>query len=242
MTDLFQIAAIGMSDGQRRLEAISQNAASNGLPGYRRHVVAGTAFESLVPSSPTSAAERGNAGSGGSAMGVNLHPGSMMATGRPLDVAIDADDQYFALTDGSRTWLTRDGAFHLNDDGVLTGDGGLRVVGTQGDVHLPGGDIKVAADGRILSKGETVASLQLFRAGDRASLVAAQGALMSAGAGVVPVADAHVRAGMLESSNTDPSHEMIDAMTVSRQFEAMSRVVQSYDEALGQAIQKLGEL
>jgi flagellar basal body rod protein FlgG len=34
---------------------------------------------------------------------------------------------------------------------------------------------------------------------------------------------------------------MLDLMTLSRQFESLSRVLQNYDEALGRVIEKLGE-
>ena len=242
MTDIFQIASIGMLDGRQRLEAVSQNAASNGLAGYRRHVVAGSPFDDLLrPSAAaTSAASPSAPVDTTEGSSVNLQPGAKTYTGRALDVAIDSDDQFFALTDGTRTWLTRSGAFRLNDDGVLVGEGGLRVVGTQGDVHLAGIDVTVGADGRIAKQGETVASLQLFRVDAPTSLRAAQGSLLTAPGGMKPAEDGRVRGGMLEASNTDSAHEILDAMSVSRQFEAMSRVVQSYDGVLGEAIEKLG--
>jgi flagellar basal body rod protein FlgG len=55
-------------------------------------------------------------------------------------------------------------------------------------------------------------------------------------------AEGRIRSGMLEASNTDASREMLSLMAVSRQFESLSRVLQSYDELLGRTIQKLGEV
>ena len=234
MTDLFQIAGIGMADGRQRLEAISRNAASTGLPGYRRHVMTGSAFGALVAAPPGTAPPDRPAH-------VNLQRGAAMATGRALDVAIDGDALFFALTDGEHTWLTRSGAFALDETGTLVGEGGLRVVGTQGDVHLADADVEVATDGRITRAGETVGALQLFRATDPATLLAARGSLLEAPAGMQPADAAHVRGGMLEASNTDSTHEMLGVVALSRQFEALSRVVQGYDELLGRVIEKLGE-
>src|SRR6478672_929733 len=105
MSDIFQIAGIGLLEGQQRLEAISQNAASASLPGYRRHV-AGRGFEATLAGSSGASASRELAPTAPSQR-VNLHQGSMMATDRSLDVAIDPDGLFFALTDGTQTWLTR---------------------------------------------------------------------------------------------------------------------------------------
>jgi flagellar basal body rod protein FlgG len=51
-----------------------------------------------------------------------------------------------------------------------------------------------------------------------------------------------IRSGTLEASNTDATREMLSLMTLSRQFESLSRVLQSYDDLLGRTIQKLGEV
>jgi flagellar basal-body rod protein FlgF len=239
MSDIFQIAGIGLLEGRQRLEAIGQNAASASLPGYRRHVVAGRAFDEALAASSVSPEQVQQV----APQQVNLHPGSMMATERPLDVAIDSDDLFFALTDGTQTWLTRAGAFRVGADGVLMGERDLHVVGMQGDVRLPGSDVTVEADGRITFQGATVAELQLFKPTQPASLLAAQGTLLSSPSGIDPArrSEVRVRGGALEASNTDAASEMLDLMTLSRQFESLSRVLQNYDAALGRVIEKLGE-
>ena len=43
-------------------------------------------------------------------------------------------------------------------------------------------------------------------------------------------------------SNAGASTEMVDLLTLTRQFESLVRVTQGYDELLGRAIQKLGEV
>lgn len=235
MSEIFQIANIGLLDGQRRLEAISLNAANALLPGYRRHVVAGRTFDVALAAATTDVSRP-------PAVHVNLQPGALISTGRALDVAIEAGDLFFALTDGTQTWLTRAGAFHLNDDGVLVGERGLRLVGTQGDVRLPGSDVTIEADGRISHQGVTVASLQLFQPMDRASLAGAEGSLLVAPGGLRPAETSavRVRGGALEASNTDSAREMLELMSLQRQFESLSRIVQGYDGALGRVIEKLG--
>ena len=256
MSDIFQIAGIGLFEGKQRLEAISQNAASASLPGYRRHVVTGRAFDAALATSSASPAQALSQQAPSQqaplqqaplqqapSQQVNLHPGSMMATGRPLDVAIDPQDLFFALTDGTQTWLTRAGAFRVGEDGVVVGERDLHVIGMQGDVRLPSSDVTVEADGRITYQGATVAELQLFKPTEPSSLLAAQGSLLSAPSGMEPAqkGEVRVRGGTLEASNTDAASEMLELMTLSRQFESLSRVLQNYDEALGRVIEKLGE-
>ena len=246
MTDIFQVASIGMQDANLRMDSISQNAAGASMPGYRRHVIAGGGFVSALVADAAlgGAANGGHSAAAHSIPQVDLHPGSLMATSRSLDVAIESDDLFFALTDGNRTWLTRSGSFRLDTDGILVGEKGLRVVGSNGDIHLPGINVTVEADGQILQQGAPVGAIQLFRPAERASLAAAEGALLTAAAGIDPVAagEGRLRAGALESSNTNASDEMVGLMTVARQFEALGRIVQGYDGVLQRAIEKLAEV
>jgi flagellar basal-body rod protein FlgF len=241
MSDIFQIAGVGMQEGKQRLEAISLNAASASLPGYRRHIVTGGSFDTMLAAASTSAARAADAQA--IPHHVDLKAGATMATGRALDLAIEGDDLFFALTDGVQTWLTRDGSFRVNEAGELLGEGDLRVVGQGGEVHLPGSEVEVGPDGRITHQGVIVGTLQLFRPNDPSTLQAAHGALLVAPDGVEPAAagEGRVRSGALEASNTDSAREMLGLVTLSRQFEALSHVLQGYDQLLGRAIEKLGE-
>jgi flagellar basal-body rod protein FlgF len=250
MSDIFQIANVGLLDGKQRLEAISLNAASASLPGYRRHVSAAAFDAALAAPAPANndgsqhPAATAESGSRSLLQHVDLQRGGMIATGRALDLAIDANELFFALTDGTRTWLTRAGTFRMNEDGVLVGENGLRVIGTQGDIQLPSSEVTVAGDGRITHQGVIVGAVQLFRPNDPVSLQAAPGTLLIAPSGMQPAepGSARIRSGTLEASNTDAGREMLGLMAISRQFESLSRIVQSYDELLGRAIQTLGEV
>jgi flagellar basal body rod protein FlgG len=222
-----------MQLSQARLDAISVNAAAATLPGYRRQVVAALPFDAVLASEGPPATTRT----------VNLRPGELVETGRALDVSIDSEELFFALTDGEQTWLTRAGSFQLDAQGVLTASNGLRVVGVQGELQLPGSDVRIAGDGRITRDGMLLGQLQLFRVEDLSSLRPARGALLEATHGLHPVepSQVRVRAGTLEASNTDAAREMLDVTALARQFESLSRVVQGYDELLARTIQKLSE-
>lgn len=240
MSDLYTIASIGLLDGQQRLDAIAHNAASASVPGFKRQVAAQRSFASDLA--------RGDAGAAAPSTAaparVDLRAGPMAVTGRALDVAIESSDLFFALSDGSQTWLSRAGAFHVDADGLLVGERGLRVQGTAGDIRLDNADVEIHADGQIVRDGVTVAALQLFSPAERTTLAPAGGALLATPAGVLPAEAGAVRlrSGALEGSNAGSGTEMVDLLALSRQFESLIRVTQGYDELLGRTIQKLGEV
>jgi flagellar basal body rod protein FlgG len=245
MSDIYSIASAGLLDGQKRLETISQNAANASVTGFRRQVAAARSFPSnlvqtAAPGQGIDSKETGSA----LRLRVDLRPGTLVATGRALDVAIEGDDLFFALTDGVQTWLTRAGAFRLSPDGMLVGERGLRVQGVGGDIKLDNADVDIRPDGQIVRDGVAVAALQLFKPNDRATLEHAGGALIRAAQGVLPAEPGagRVRASTLETSNAGASTEMVDLLALTRQFESLVRVLQGYDELLGRAIQRLGEV
>ncbi len=256
MSDLYTIAAVGLLNGQQRLETISQNAASASVPGFKRQVAPAPSRTSSTTSSPTPSfaaqlsasdarqtSHRDEAASRATPR-VDLRAGPMSVTGRALDVSIDSSDLFFALSDGTSTWLSRAGAFRIDADGLLVGERGLRVQGTGGDIRPGSAEVEIRPDGQILRDGVAVAALQLFAPVERAGLAPAGGALLTASAGVLPAESGQVRlrAGTLENSNASASTEMVDLLTLTRQFESLVRVTQGYDELLGRTIQKLGDV
>lgn len=239
--DLYAITALGLLDGQQRLETISRNAANASVPGYRRQVAASRSFAADLDKVdagvlPAAVPPRAR---------VDLRAGAIALSGRPLDLAIEGDGAYFALSDGTTTWLTRAGSFQVDNDGYLVGERGLKVQGTAGDLRVDGPDVEVTADGRLLRAGVAIGALQLFSPADAGALTAAGGTLLSAPAsGIVPAATgvARIRQGALEGSNAGGAVDMVELLTLTRQYESLVRVTQGYDDLLGRTIQKLGEV
>ena len=241
MSDLYGIARIGFDDGRHRLEAIGLNAANAARPGYRRQFAL-DATPGPEAAAGTSARARTGASVAEPGGPVDLRPGAPIGTGRSLDLAIEDEELFFALTDGERTWLTRAASFRLDAEGVLVGERGLRVVGRDGEIRLDGEDVEVRRDGQIVRDGVVVGALQLFRPNDRSSLRSAGGALLSAGSGehAVEAGTGRLRSGFVEGSNAEPGRDLVELVALTRQFESLARVTQGYDELLGRAIQQLG--
>ncbi|MNW05611.1 flagellar basal body rod protein FlgF [compost metagenome] len=55
-------------------------------------------------------------------------------------------------------------------------------------------------------------------------------------------ADVQVRQGFLENSNVNSMQEMAQLIQSMRHFESMQRVALGYDEMIGGAVRRLGEL
>lgn len=252
MSDILSVVATAMRADLTRLDQASVNAANAATPGYRRGSVVSMAFDQAM----TQAAQGAEARPVEAGMPAwvpvqatlqrvtDLTPGSLMQTGRALDVAIDGQG-FLSLTDGQRTWLTRTAALQVNADGVLVGPRGLRVVGAEGDIR-PGSDqgLSVQPDGRLMRDGQTVGRIRLVQPVETGSMVSEDGVFFEVGeAQLSGVEDKGVlRAGFLEGSNTHHLKEMLGVMENVRHFESLIRLAQGYDEVLGRAIQKLGEV
>ncbi|WKB51646.1 flagellar hook-basal body complex protein [Eleftheria terrae] len=242
MSDVFAIVQVGLLAGQERLNAVSGNAASATLPGYRRQVAALNSFAGhFAPATAQAAAAPAEPVL---RRGVDLRAGQMMATGKPLDVAIDGAQGFFALSDGQRTFLTRAGSFRVDAEGYLVGERGLRVQGSNGDIRLGSADVSVRETGEIVQREEVQAVLQLFTLAEGAQLSPDKGSLLAVDGALQPVDSgrAAVRSGFLEGSNAGGPQDMLALMALTRQFESLVKVTQGYDEVLGRAIQKLGEI
>ncbi|WP_172200428.1 flagellar hook basal-body protein [Niveibacterium sp. COAC-50] len=241
MSDVLEIARIGLSSLQARVSGSAANAANALTPGYRRKVAA--------PAPQFHVAMRDAAATTATAP---AHPefardasaGSMRATGRTADVAIPTPNVFFLLSDGARQFVTRAGNFRTDAENRLVAFNGLRVQGEQGDIVLPPGRIEIDERARISVEGIPVASLALVTPESPETLDFAD-------AGVIaPTTRWHaagldamrVRPGHLEESNVDHGAEMLALMANVRQYESLVRASQGYDDMLSRAIQKLGDL
>lgn len=246
MSDILSAVGAALHADQQKLAQISLNAANATTPGYRRGVVSSVAFNDVM-----SAQEAGGTASGAPLLAPLLQrftdftQAGLQATGRPLDVAIEGQG-LLMLTDGARTWLTRAGTLRINDQGELVGHKGLRVVGLQGDLRpVSAQSLSIDVAGRLTRGDEAIGQLRIVQPRDAQALSTQDGVLFEVEADQVVSAppDEHtVRAGFLEGSNASGLNDMLGVMQTVRHFESLIRVAQGYDEVLGKAIQKLGEV
>jgi flagellar basal-body rod protein FlgF len=166
--------------------------------------------------------------------------GPIEVTGNPLDIALPGG-QYLAVETTGGTRYTRRGDIEISADGYLS-VGGYRLLGDSGPIHVEGVLPKsVREDGVVLVGDEEVGSLVLWQFADETLLVKEGTSLFNPGDMVAyQVEDVHVAQGALEKSSVDPVVEMVNLIYAMRAYEAAQKAVQSADETLSQAVNKVG--
>lgn len=226
MSGLIESASGILAASEQRVEAAAQNVSNASTPGYKRQI---TFAETLMRTAPA----QGSAASLRDAP-VQLHitqdhaQGKLRETGNPLDLAIFGPG-YVQLRDGDRITYSRGGAFAIGPDGTLVDDSGrvLQQAGG-GDLTLGGTNPQIMGDGSVIENGLPVAAIALFET-DNPRAPFTHSAMHEATASTI-------RQGQLESANVVMSDEMVAMMSATRQAESGARLVQFYDQLIGQAI------
>jgi flagellar basal-body rod protein FlgF len=163
-----------------------------------------------------------------STVGADFRAGPVQETGRTLDVAVQGDG-WIAVerADGSEAY-TRNGSLKLDENGVLTTQSGLSVLGDGGPISIPPDVIiSIAKDGTVSSvaQGATPGASQVLGRiklvnPPPASLVRGEDGLFNVKDGPAE-ADAGVTliGGALEGSNVSVVESMVSMISLARQFE-----------------------
>jgi len=173
---------------------------------------------------------------------IDMSQGALRETGRSTDLAIRGEGMFKVRRDGEE-FLTRSGAFTLNAQRELVTMSGDQVMGAGGPIQLPAGELMVREDGTILINGAEVDRLAMATVDDPGRLRHVGATLFKAPADMpakaVPAEDAMISQGMLEQSNVNPIDTMVGMIAAQRAFEMGAKVLQSEDQTLDKAINKL---
>lgn len=227
---LMDSAVALISGADRQLETTAQNVSNMTSPGYR----ARQSFWSMVDGGVDT--ERLPL----VRIGTDFSAGNVSLTSNPYDLAIGGKG-FFVVKSEEETRFTRNGQFQRDDAGRLVTSDGFALQSDAGDLVLHGNDIKVLADGTVLDGGQPVARILVRDFADLSGLSAASGsAFRSTGGEGDDVLHPDLRQGALETSNVSSAHEMMTMMKAMRQVETGQRIVQFYDEIMGEAITRFG--
>ncbi len=172
----------------------------------------------------------------------NFAPGALQFTGRPLDVAVEGKG-WLAVraADGSEAY-TRDGSLAVDANGVLQTRNGLPVLGTGGaPVTLPpDNEIIIGRDGTLSAISTTIGQQNVVNIIDQLKLVnPPEAELVRGGDGLFRLAsgaaapideNVKVAAGNLEGSNVNVVEQMVTMISLSRQFEMQTRMLQTAEQ------------
>jgi flagellar basal-body rod protein FlgF/flagellar basal-body rod protein FlgG len=224
----FYAACAGLRARSQALEIVANNLANLNTTGYRTQE---TTFRSLLATvagaNPLNRAVNDFGVLGGTR--VDLHPGNMESTGAPLDFALEGEG-FFAIQSRGQTLYTRNGNFRVSPTGqLITADGDV-VLGEQGPIAVPSGQLAVGADGTLSVDGALAGKLRLaafapgteLRAVGKSYYAASPGAVAKAAVGTT------VRQGMLESSNVNAVSAVIGLIAVQREAEMLQRALSAF--------------
>jgi flagellar basal-body rod protein FlgG len=230
------LAAAGGQAQSARLDILADNLAKISVTGYRGDYAAVQA--AAVRSRGALAAP------GGVITRADFSEGQVKETGNPLDVALSGRG-LIAVSDGKRTYYTRNGNLEIDRDNDLA-VGGLKVQGEGGQGIAVTRDlpIRILEDGVVMQGAETRGKIQVVdfpNAGQ--ALERLNGNFVTTGPGVESVpGTASVQQGMLESSNVDAVRGMVDLMDTTRAFDMNMRMVRYLDYSLQRLISSVGSI
>ena len=175
--------------------------------------------------------------------------GPLLATGRPLDVAVQGAGWMAVETADGREAYTRAGNLQINANGQLQTASGLNVLGDGGPIAVPpDNSITISPDGTVSTvplfgtpnNVNVVGRIKLVNPPEN-DLVRGDDGLFRTRGGVPAATDENVKLATeaLEGSNVNPVDSMVNMISLARQFEMQIKMLQTADANAGKASQIL---
>jgi len=215
--------AFAMRGLEKRFDVVAANLANAETAGHKRLLARSDLFTQELARA-TASDEKGRDRS----VVRDFSQGDLVDTDDPMDVSIDGPG-FFAVESNGQTQFARTLHLHADPDGTLVDDHGGRVLGEGGPLRLSGPitQLEVEGDGTVKGDGSDVGRLRLvnfvepqrlddapggyWRADERLEVTGAQGA--------------EVRQRQRERSNVDALDELVNLITIQRQYEAAQRAM-----------------
>ncbi|EWH09949.1 cell-proximal portion of basal-body rod [Catenovulum agarivorans DS-2] len=231
---------VAMSGAKQNLNAVSvqaNNLANVKTIGFKADLVQARSMQAFgegLPSRVFSMAERPSQ---------NMSGGTMITTGRDLDIAIQGDGWMAVEDKNGQEAYTRNGNLQITPEGLLTTSSGQPVIGEGGPILLPipVDKVEIGLDGAIVVRPqgapanflEEVDRIKLIKPTDDFELDKGNDGLFRpkeldefAQCGFCEASpDVRIIKGALESSNVNAVSAMVDMVSLQRQFEMQNKMM-----------------
>ncbi len=227
------------------LDTIANNLANASTVGYRaQHNVFSSVLQDASNSSQSPLSQAMNSFGVLSGTTLDQSQGALQKTDNNLDMAIEGSG-YFVVQTPNGPMYTRNGGFRVSAKGQLITSSGDPVMGSNGTITLPPGEVSISSDGTISSKGAVAGKLKLVQFPAGTTLTSVGETYYSAPPKTeIPATDSTVKQGMLESSNVNPVTSMVELITAQRSAEMMQRALSMFnsemDKTATQELPKVG--
>lgn len=211
----------------REFNIIAHNLANVSTVGYKRRC--NTFSKSLMAQGVGTKAEAG--GEVDLNATFDFSQGGLVKTERPLDFALYGKG-FFVIETPQGPLYTRNGMFHLNQDGQIVDSAGRIVAGQTGAISVPSNvglsQLNVSSDGSISAGGAAIGKFRLVNFKDNEDKLAPTGTnCFRALDDITPETAEHlvVKQGFQESSNVQMVEELVDMIMVSRLYESNMKFI-----------------
>ena len=239
------ISAGSMVNQQRKLDVVSNNLANVNTTGFKKDLMVEEADRNKsilkVAKDVTPIGDLYFGVRPGEVYTDFVSSSGFTNTDNPMDVAIKGNG-FFQVNTPRGIRYTRDGSFTRSNDGYLVTAEGYRVQGQNGDVRLGNGKITFGNRGEIYINGQARGMLRIVDFPDTVALrKEGDNLLISQGGGNL-IANPEIEAGVLESSNVNPVTELVDMISLMRDYEANQKVVTTMDSTLDKSVNEVGRV
>lgn len=256
-------AYTGMINEQNRMDVLTNNLANADTIGFKKEGATAQSFDSVLVDKIKDDSEvaalprrigRGNPGVKIGEGYTDYSQGAFQVTSNTYDFALGGKGfftiEYTNKNGETSTMYTRDGNFTVDAQGYLLTQDGDYVVGkgvnsNNGRIRIdPNADVIVEKNGQIFQNDRLVGQMQLTDFEDYNYLehFGENYYMPVDGAKAIDATDCDVYQGYLETSNVSIVSEMVQMISVSRQYEANQKVIQTYDSSLDIAVNQLGKV
>jgi flagellar basal body rod protein FlgG len=230
MNELAAQMSSSINELTREFNIIAHNLANVSTAGYKRRC---NAFSKSLTAQELAAGASGEVSLNTT---LDFSQGEIVQTGRTLDFAL-CGKGFFVIETPQGPLYTRNGIFHLNQNGQIVDSAGRIVAGEAGPISIPPdigiSQISASSDGSISAGGTPIGKFKLVDFKDGESELAAVGTnCFQAPEGILakPPENLIVKQEFQESSNVRMVEELVDMMMVSRLYEANTKFVSAQND------------
>lgn len=231
------LAMSGAKQNMQALQLRANNLANVSTTGFRADLAQARSMQAYGEGLPTrvfSMTER---------PGHNFSQGSVVTTGRDLDVTVEGDGWISVMDKTGQEGLTRNGNLKIDQNGLLSNGSGHLVLGDNGapiTLPIPISKVEIGNDGTIsvLPQGapaeelEIAGRIKLVRPDNQTLFKDTNGLFRSKDPEQAYEADAAVKllTGAIEGSNVNAVGEMTSLIDLQRQFEMQVKMMKTAED------------
>jgi len=238
-----------MLNEQYRMDIMSNNLANADTTGFKKEGSTSQAYAEVMAVKIKDLSENPNTPKrlGNMSLGVKIgetytdfSQGSLRDTGNTYDIALGGSGffniEFTSKSGETSTKYTRDGGFTITKEGYLVTKDGDYVLGENGRIQLSttAGSTVFDRNGDIYQDDRLVASLKISDFEDTNYLTHYGETMWDTKEGAVEIdaTDPDVRQGYLEMSNANVVKEMVNMITISRQYESNQKMLTTFDDIM----------